>query len=90
MWKRLNEKRLKNLGGETGNRRAYGKDGKLWPRIVLVVAPCLAHDDQKTFRVSCIIKESQRHWWTSSYIPEELRPELIELLGEHMGDSPDE
>jgi hypothetical protein len=85
MWKRLDESKLRNMGGERGKRRAYGKDGKdgkTWPRIVLSVAPCTIYDEYKTFTINCSKKDGPGKWWEKSYIPEELRSELIDFLKE--------
>lgn len=80
-WQRIDNKHsLKNKGGDTGIRRVYGSNGKLWPRIVICV-----HNDTiygEGFMIKSSSKKNTESWWGECAIPSELRDEVIEMLGE--------
>lgn len=95
MWKRLNESRLKNLGNGSPEdgfvdfdimRRAYGPDGKIWPRIVISVTKgfgCLRDESPEYIRISYSIKRNNKAWWSSDVdLPVELLPEMADILNE--------
>ena len=80
-WQRIDKThRLRNTGGEEGIRRVYGRNGKLWPRIVIVIHHNQAYSPN-TFTVTCSRKQKSGAWWCSyDGIPLELLSELQEML----------
>jgi hypothetical protein len=95
MWQRLDETKLKNLGGgEPGDetpgevRRAYGLHGKPWPRIVLSLLPDKGRFQDETgqwverpvVRVGISEKRGPGAWWHEVPLPVELCVELSSLL----------
>lgn len=82
MWKRLDETKLKNVGGDEDVLaiRVYGQDGKPWPRLVMKVSDhsWVPNGD---LLLSCSYKE-RGEWWDEASIPRELLSDLIEMLEE--------
>ena len=81
MWKRLDVSKLRNVGGThpDQNIRAYGKDGKQWPRLVITVW----EDSMRKGRLNISLPEKNKgHWWHHCSLPRELIGELCEMLGE--------
>ena len=79
MWKRL--KKARSLGGTRGIRRAYGSDGKLWPRIVLSIIPD-RYEDYPAVKISCSRKKNSHEWWEDVGTPKELLGELVDIIQE--------
>ncbi len=78
-WSRLDEKRLRSLGGSADVQRVYGLGGKPWPRLVLG----LLLTSSGGFSVVCDFRKngSMGQWITRS-IPLELLDDLQEMLAE--------
>lgn len=95
MWKRLDETKLDNLGNGLPEdkfvdndiiRRAYGPEGKIWPRIV--ISATKGHEDiienyspLQGVRVSFSYKENPNEWWDDNFdLPVELLTEVSDLV----------
>ncbi len=89
-WQRIDlDHQLRNVGG--GKKaalvhRVYGKDGKLWPRIVLSIYPDCDYcelkegDVPKRFKVSASYKRDMESCDIFEGVPWELLPELLEMI----------
>jgi len=79
-WQRIDNKHnLRNKGGDMGESRIYGLDGKLWPRIVVRISSTDLYGDEG-FQVSSSRKDKGGAWWANCAIPPELRDDVIEML----------
>jgi hypothetical protein len=79
----VNTNRLKNIGGESPNilnRRVYGVDGKLWPRLVIVIWDNILENGG--LKISASKKRNKTAWWNSVGIPTSLLPDVVEMLDE--------
>jgi len=76
MWKRLDESKLRNVGGEHHlSRRVYGWEGKLWPRLAISI-----YETQRGyFKLNCSQKKRGR-WWETASIPQNLLTDAAEML----------
>jgi len=82
MWKRLDETKLKNVGGREDVLaiRVYGKDGKPWPRLVLKVS---AHSWLRPGELLLACDRKERGgWWDVTCLPLELLSDFVEMLEE--------
>lgn len=80
MWKRLNISTLRNTGGSKEYKRAFGKDGKQWPRLVIRVEP--NPFTAGSIMITCSGKDGPGSWWEDQGIPFELLNDVIELIEE--------
>lgn len=79
MWKRLDERRLKNASksGETQEARTYGEDGKSWPRICVVIRSAICFPG---FEIDYHLKQGPGEWWVKTALPVEALRELPEMI----------
>lgn len=82
MWKRIdNIRKLKSIGGTNPNfyveKRVYGVDGKLWPRLTISI---YKPSYQNGFKISADLKENNKAWWEQTSIPFELKSELLDMV----------
>ncbi len=84
MWQRLNEKELDNIGGPYALLfRAYGWEGKLWPRCVISIYPDIFNGNpDENLKITCNVKKSEPGWWTEQGIPRSLLTDTKEMLDE--------
>ena len=76
-WQRIDDKhRLRNKGGDLGIRRVYGKEGELWPRIVVCVYDKDVYGEG--FAVVASRKENTSAWWKDCLIPLECKNDVYE------------
>ncbi len=79
-WQRIYPK---DMGGDaTTIKRCYSINGKTYPRVVIGIYVDFALHPKNTFHISCNRKENKDKWWENSGIPNELKPEVIEMLTE--------
>ena len=80
-WHRLNDSRLRNVGGRSTHvlsLRAYGIGKRRWPRLVLTVWRW----GEGELRVEMSRKNSSKGFWEGCSLPASLVGDLAEMLGE--------
>lgn len=81
-WQRLDESKLKNVGGNFAKlKRAYGKDGNPFPRIVISLYEDSFDKNDVKLSISC--KRKAGNWWEDCSLPLDLVDELHSLLQEY-------
>lgn len=97
-WKRLDVAKLKdkNIGESdfpwpgTRIKRAYGNNGKEWPRLIVSILSSLKdsvhipHKGNGSFHVACSRKEDPEDWWSECDIPISLGGDVAEMLREFL------
>jgi len=88
MWQRLDETKLRNVGGGSPiARRVYGLNGEKFPRLVISISrvDVLLNSTQGRgdgYRTSCSIKSRGGEWWEEGAIPLELFTDLQQMIHE--------
>lgn len=88
MWSKLNPSKLRNVGGRDESDLGllvYGRNGKLWPRIAVLVTEGLGNDNEPAIRIGVSRKESAGSVWREVPLPSELVGDLHKLLVEVEG-----
>lgn len=82
MWKRLDISTLRNIGGGSKtHKRAFGKDGNKWPRIIIGIMHNRLYNSDAV-SITCSRKKGPNDWWVDEGIPFELLKDVIELIEE--------
>ena len=87
MWKRINDKYLRNPK-PLPFQRVYGLDGKKWPRIVVhvwagYIVGSMMFGGRDNIAISISFKRRVGEWWQDSRaIPPEIFEDVIDLLNE--------
>ena len=83
MWERIDHHKLRNVGGDCAlSQRVYGQHGGLWPRLTLSLYEDVIHGGG--IKVASNKKHDTKAWWEECGIPEELLPDVVEMLQEHL------
>ena len=61
-------------------KRVYGTEGGMWPRLVISIWKDVFDPHRSSFKVSCSRKDDPECWWGEWGIPNELAPDVVEMI----------
>jgi hypothetical protein len=85
VWTRLDDSKLKNVGGANETAiafRVYGLNGQHFPRLVISLYDSINDAKNTAIVISVSRKENSKSWWNTCGIPRELIDDASDLLKE--------